>query len=185
MGCQSPAPPRRKSCEACKVSKRRCDLAFPACSRCLHRHVPCVYPGRQPATSTFDIDIPPPLDLAIEFDQSFAVDPYFLSGIDVPPTPSLTPPVTDAPCAGSNYVDNQSQVPWQEPSQVLPVQPAFEMTNPRARPPKPLSEVVASRLQFSIDILKDAPKSMVIGNQTPWCHPQLYKNSMPRAMQGE
>ncbi|KAK1150261.1 hypothetical protein N8T08_000163 [Aspergillus melleus] len=32
-------------------------------------------------------------------------------------------------------------------------------------------------------MLKSAPRMMVLENQTPWCHPQLYKDGMPRAMQ--
>ncbi|KAJ5155199.1 hypothetical protein N7492_008002 [Penicillium capsulatum] len=179
MVAQSPAPPRRKSCEACKVSKRRCDLTFPACSRCIQRNIPCVYPGRQPAASaSFDLDMPP-----LEAGPQFPVDSTFTTGIDLHATSSFAAPVTDALCVGSNYVDYQPPISWQEPSSAVSLQPVFDITNPRARPPKPLSEIVASRLQFSMDILRDAPRSMVIENQAPWCHPKLYKSSMPRVMQ--
>ncbi|KAH6991937.1 hypothetical protein EDB82DRAFT_123741 [Fusarium venenatum] len=34
---------RRKSCAACARGKRRCDLGFPHCGRCLARRVTCVY----------------------------------------------------------------------------------------------------------------------------------------------
>ncbi|KAH7463346.1 hypothetical protein FOMA001_g18036 [Fusarium oxysporum f. sp. matthiolae] len=34
---------RRKSCAACARGKRRCDLGFPQCGRCLARRVTCVY----------------------------------------------------------------------------------------------------------------------------------------------
>ncbi|KAH7116494.1 hypothetical protein B0J13DRAFT_571611 [Dactylonectria estremocensis] len=34
---------RRKSCSACARGKRRCDLGFPECGRCLARQVTCVY----------------------------------------------------------------------------------------------------------------------------------------------
>ncbi|KAH7128875.1 hypothetical protein EDB81DRAFT_906556 [Dactylonectria macrodidyma] len=34
---------RRKSCSACARGKRRCDLGFPECGRCLARRVTCVY----------------------------------------------------------------------------------------------------------------------------------------------
>ncbi|KAH7176219.1 hypothetical protein EDB81DRAFT_772163 [Dactylonectria macrodidyma] len=34
---------RRKSCFACARGKRRCDLGFPECGRCLTRRVTCVY----------------------------------------------------------------------------------------------------------------------------------------------
>ncbi|UPK93719.1 hypothetical protein LCI18_004654 [Fusarium solani-melongenae] len=34
---------RRRSCSACARGKRRCDLGFPECGRCLARRVTCVY----------------------------------------------------------------------------------------------------------------------------------------------
>ncbi|KAJ5136780.1 hypothetical protein N7448_005334 [Penicillium atrosanguineum] len=54
---------------------------------------------------------------------------------------------------------------------------------PRTRPLRPIPEIVASHLQFAIDVLKETPRMMVLQNQTPWCHPSLYKKQMPRAMQ--
>lgn len=39
---------RRKSCLACARGKRRCDLGFPQCGRCLARRVTCSYPWISP-----------------------------------------------------------------------------------------------------------------------------------------
>jgi hypothetical protein len=61
----------------------------------------------------------------------------------------------------------------------------FELTMPRTKPLRPLSEIIASKLQFAVDVLKNAPSTMVLETQLPWCHSQLYKKYMPRAMQGE
>jgi hypothetical protein len=61
----------------------------------------------------------------------------------------------------------------------------FELAMPRTNPPKPLSGIFANRIQFSVDVLKDIPKMMVTETQTPWCHRQLYKNNMPKEMQGK
>ncbi|TLS30867.1 hypothetical protein PpBr36_03321 [Pyricularia pennisetigena] len=36
-------PPRRKACQGCIKAKRRCDLGFPTCLRCSHRHIECLY----------------------------------------------------------------------------------------------------------------------------------------------
>lgn len=47
-----------------------------------------------------------------------------------------------------------------------------------------LSFTIEHRLQFSLDLVKDAPRRMTLELQTPWCHPELYRNSMPRSMQG-
>ena len=48
----------------------------------------------------------------------------------------------------------------------------------------PLSFTIAHRLQYAIDLVKDAPRRMVVDLQTPWCHPDLYRDDMPRSMQG-
>jgi hypothetical protein len=48
-----------------------------------------------------------------------------------------------------------------------------------------LNEIVARRLQFSLDQIKKAPKTMVMETQTPWSHRLLYADSMPRSMQGK
>ncbi|KAJ5776100.1 uncharacterized protein N7511_001111 [Penicillium nucicola] len=59
-----------------------------------------------------------------------------------------------------------------------------ELVMPHTSPPKPLSGIFASRIQFAVDVLKDIPRMMVVDTQTPWCHRQLYKNNMPKEMQG-
>ncbi|QGI85686.1 hypothetical protein CEK25_012415 [Fusarium fujikuroi] len=38
-------PARRKSCQACKKARRRCDLARPTCQRCAQRNIHCHYPS--------------------------------------------------------------------------------------------------------------------------------------------
>lgn len=48
----------------------------------------------------------------------------------------------------------------------------------------PLSFTLTHRLQYSIDLVKDAPRRMVVDLQTPWSHPELYRDNMPRSMQG-
>jgi hypothetical protein len=50
------ALPRRKSCAACVAGKRRCDLALPACRRCISKGVACIYPwaARHNAHSSLD-----------------------------------------------------------------------------------------------------------------------------------
>ncbi|KAJ6032723.1 hypothetical protein N7540_003455 [Penicillium herquei] len=164
--------PRRKSCEACKTAKRRCDLSLPACSRCTHRNVPCIYPWRQ---LTYDhtpeilsVDLP---DLNVDA----LADPQH--NIDIF-RPSPVPTELD-----SFQWDQESQILFISPDRTVNVGPYFALTIPRARQPKPLPEIIASNLQFAIDILKNTPKMMVFENQTPWCHSKLYKNGMPRAMQ--
>ncbi|GAM37454.1 C6 finger domain protein [Talaromyces pinophilus] len=49
---------------------------------------------------------------------------------------------------------------------------------------KPLfTSGMSSRLRITLDVFQNAHRTMVLENQTPWCHPLLYKNGMPRVMQ--
>ncbi|XHG01014.1 hypothetical protein AWENTII_004420 [Aspergillus wentii] len=57
----------------------------------------------------------------------------------------------------------------------------LQSTGPSPSPSLPA--IIASRLQFAMDILQAAPRMMVTQTQTPWCHSQLYRNGMPRVMQ--
>lgn len=38
------------ACDACRVSKTRCDAARPECSKCVKRGRPCVYPDKDPSS---------------------------------------------------------------------------------------------------------------------------------------
>ncbi|KAB8255856.1 hypothetical protein BDV32DRAFT_141701 [Aspergillus pseudonomiae] len=176
-------PPRRKSCEACKTAKRRCDLAFPACSRCATRNTPCIYPGRQPAIPQKLIDemfesIAQTVDTPLSFDScttEFRIP-------ELPGPPAIAHPF-DVFDPQWDYIDIDAPCLAEAPTGVLIPRPSYTMTAPVTRPPMALSEIIASRLQFAIDVLKDVPKMMVQENQTPWSHKQLYVNGMPKHMQ--
>jgi hypothetical protein len=47
-----------------------------------------------------------------------------------------------------------------------------------------LPAAAVSRVQFAFKQLQDAPRMMVLENQTAWCHPLLYQNKMPRSIRG-
>ncbi|CAI0650104.1 unnamed protein product [Colletotrichum noveboracense] len=53
----------------------------------------------------------------------------------------------------------------------------------RHHPQTSLEEMIASRIQYALDVIKKVPSSMVSENQTPWSHPHLYRACMPREMQ--
>ncbi|KAL2822109.1 hypothetical protein BJX63DRAFT_182980 [Aspergillus granulosus] len=162
-------PPRRKSCEACRAAKRRCDLALPACFRCTRRNVACVYPGL------------PPLDLIPEmlalFNQTEMADPCVAQfAFDAPPTfQTPAPPRQASPSPLGNRPQN-SHLSAAHPE-------GYEITHVRTNPHAPLSEIMASRFQYAIDTLSDTPRRMVVENQTPWSHRELYSGGMPKVMQ--
>lgn len=47
-----------------------------------------------------------------------------------------------------------------------------------------LSAVAYSRIGYGIEQLKLAVSTMVLATQTPWSHPLLYEDFMPRCLQG-
>lgn len=65
------------------------------------------------------------------------------------------------------------------------IQPSLEVSPPSTREFGAIPEAIMSRLKFSIAEIQKAPSTMVLENQTPWCHALLYKNEMPRSMQGK
>ncbi len=54
---------------------------------------------------------------------------------------------------------------------------------PRSQEFRTIATIITTRLQYALDQIKDAPRRMIVENQTPWCHPSLYRDSMPRSMQ--
>jgi hypothetical protein len=46
------------------------------------------------------------------------------------------------------------------------------------------SELFESRVGYSMELWKQTPRMMVEKNCTPWSHPNLYAEAMPRSMQG-
>ncbi|KAM0542047.1 hypothetical protein ACHAPJ_012973 [Fusarium lateritium] len=45
------------------------------------------------------------------------------------------------------------------------------------------TRLISSRLQYIMDKILTAPSQMVLENQMPWCHSDLYNDGMPKAMQ--
>ncbi|KAL4936140.1 hypothetical protein BDV06DRAFT_112290 [Aspergillus oleicola] len=169
-------PLRRKSCEACRAAKRRCDLALPTCFRCTRRNIPCVYPvlpapDQLPGLLALLNEQAQPVGACAE-PFNFAPEPTF----DAPPVldhPGLETPAQSLP------FDNERL--YNPP--MLARTHNKEMTHVRSDVFIPLSELMESRFQYAIDTLKDTPRMMVVENQTPWSHAQLYINGMPKVMQ--
>ncbi|KAF5018424.1 hypothetical protein F66182_9598 [Fusarium sp. NRRL 66182] len=73
-------------------------------------------------------------------------------------------------------------VPLEDSSLELVQQP-LTLTPPTTQEFGNLPASILNRLQWAIDEIQQAPKRMVLENQTPWCHALLYKDVMPRSMQ--
>ncbi|KAJ5893369.1 hypothetical protein N7495_005060 [Penicillium taxi] len=169
-------PPRRKSCEACKAAKRRCDLVYP-CSRCAHKNLPCIYPGRQPAYT--DLQEAQSLDWADTLCQPLQ-EPGTLDNNRNLCTINNDLSLFDRTEMQSSYDFDRILYPI---SLEIEAPPHLLIQIPRIRSNRTIPQIFASHLKFAVDVLEDAPRMMVLENQTPWCHPQLYKNYMPKDMQ--
>lgn len=201
-------PPRRKSCAACGKAKRRCDNRQPVCVRCTQRKIDCIYApavlsGRDRHLAT------PPGPGAPQSPTEASPSPFPVPGVIDEPTalwddelfPSAPPhianqdqpPISDVNIDLSDFILGNGTAAVDE---VLAATPsATESPDLIFSPPAPLmlflfgkrnpsvtSSIIASRLQYAIDSLRDAPTRMVLEAQTPWCHPHLYKDYMPRSM---
>ncbi|KAG8671407.1 hypothetical protein FPOAC1_004654 [Fusarium poae] len=176
-------PTRRKSCAACTKAKRRCDFAMPACLRCSQRHIHCQYPSRvlreQPASSseasvaavspdclTTD-DSSPQIVESLSSDAPIIEDfNALISGLDA--------------CSGEPGV---LEFPLEDNTLKFVEQP-WTLTAPSTKDFSHVPERILNRLQWAVDEIKRAPEKMVLENQTPWSHPLLYKDGMPRSLQG-
>jgi hypothetical protein len=47
-----------------------------------------------------------------------------------------------------------------------------------------LHAALESKFSYAMNRIKAGPSEMLLENQTPWCHPLLYRDDMPRGMQG-
>lgn len=48
-----------------------------------------------------------------------------------------------------------------------------------------LHAALETNFSYAMERIKTAHPSMLLNNQTPWCHPLLYRDNMPREMQGK
>lgn len=158
------AIPRRKSCRACAKAKRRCDLMLPVCSRCSQRRLGCEYPLLLEASKlSFSLDSVP------DFNEFHIHHPISTPLYEQPPPPI---PILHIPATPSSY----------SKAHRTGIREKLLSAPPSVKPL--LTSSMSSRLRITLDVFQNAHRTMVLENQTPWCHPLLYKNGMPKVMQG-
>ncbi|KAH8662458.1 hypothetical protein BX600DRAFT_551219 [Xylariales sp. PMI_506] len=200
-------PARRKACGACIKGKRRCDLQRPSCLRCAQRRLPCVYPpGRatphSPPESISDDSasgalVQDPDDLfqfSVDNDVSLLpeapLEALGLSGSTLifPDADYLSQPFSDS---GFILADGQESSDLlntmsNEAATLQPDEILIRSLVPHSKPiitKESRNTAINTRLRYAIDELNAAPRRMVMENNTPWCHPLLYQEQMPRCMQ--
>ena len=165
-------PPRRKSCAACIKAKRRCDFAVPACLRCSQRNIVCQYPSRSLREQSRTAQTPDVMQGLLTAEE---LTPATLGG-------GADDFSTVVANIDANFNDLTSfDLPLDEATLDL-YQPT--MLAPPSSKGFELTQAITERLQWSIDEMQRAPTTMVLETQTPWSHPMLYKEEMPRSMQG-
>jgi hypothetical protein len=182
-------PPRRKSCTACIRAKRRCDLGQPACLRCAQRKLICRYdeprqrilssPQMTPVRGTSWPGIETPsIDISIpvnEVTETSSFGPF--NAMDcVGHTPAH--PVPHLLGGDPDLADISLDLIPLTPSPLFPLRSSFFDYGD-------VSRLIETRLKYAIEEIRRTPQTMVFENQTPWCHPQLYMDAMPRSMQGK
>lgn len=188
----------------CIMAKRRCDLAAPACLRCTQRKLECKYTGATRATSKRGLKTrnaeerrssEPNTELSLELaawsNPELQFEGQFDSSTTLEPALGSAPALLDSTLDVLDYnigihedaLNEILAAATGEPSAQLSLSPGLSWS---ARPRKDddPSITLSNRLQYALDEIVKAPRAMVSENQTPWCHPQLYRDCMPRSMQG-
>lgn len=180
-------PTRRKSCVACIKAKRRCDFALPACMRCANRNITCEYPLRKSRVAA----MPQAAEEEVfQFPQD-QVDDFSLLEDDLPGAPSrplvhdilATPDLThDNPFSqGLDFDLDLSPLP-------MDLVPRDMVVSSLAGAPPitsgPVFDLIQSQLRYALDETRKAPSMMAEELATPWSHPMLYRDSMPKAIRG-
>lgn len=166
-----PAPSRRKACEDCSKSKRRCDLNIP-CSRCAglgltcHYQVPPRHRSRHAGASAAGQSETPGSSYSFLLDTGTLDDALLLnSDLDLPLFGDVLK--SDSLAYSSNLLPGSGVIAVTENVSI------------------DLFDLESSRLQFIIDIFKSSPSYMAREGSTVWCHALLYKEQMPKSMHGK
>ncbi|KAF2262423.1 hypothetical protein CC78DRAFT_520054 [Lojkania enalia] len=173
---------RQKSCSECAKSKRRCDLRQPSCLRCSRQNLTCIYP---PQPSPIGDAPTPPTQISkgnsntenglFEFDLPALSTPEEVELLDfdlIAATESVNT-LNDILAGESGACEDVS---LSRPNYVSVVPAKLFSTSY-------LSVEARGRIDYCVAQLKLAPSMFLIENGTPWCHPLLYQDNMPRNLQ--
>ncbi|CAK7234076.1 hypothetical protein SEUCBS140593_008816 [Sporothrix eucalyptigena] len=170
------------------VSYTTADYAFlPVPSLDLELDITTSYLGQTDILTNFGLDTPN------DFNVSNIPQP-FLNGDVIPllapfasTSNSSASPLLNLP---QDAVGNTPKSAWSDsftpPSQCLglvlatpqPVSTPFASANWNYA-----SRIIATHLRHAMDIIRDAPRLLVLENRLPWSHPLLYRDHMPRSME--
>jgi len=176
-----------KACAECAKGKRKCSLGQPSCARCSKQRLVCTYPPPQPPVSTNAASAG---DVGVVQEYVDFPDPS-LEEPDMSQDASLMNfglPYTDLAdfdlFAGTSSLDALSDMLYATPDTGAPMALGRSVRNVgKAFSPAHIAPSARSRVDWSIEQLKLAPRMMVEQYSTPWQHSMLYDESMPRPLQ--
>ncbi|OAL00325.1 hypothetical protein IQ06DRAFT_143530 [Phaeosphaeriaceae sp. SRC1lsM3a] len=177
---------RQKSCFECAKGKRKCDLGNPSCARCSKQRLRCTYPQSLSQAKTAPADTNENNDLGISDDFQLPmnlddIDPAsFSMGFDVPPLPVAEFDID----IGISNLESLNQMLYNSPDAEdrLALERAYSGIE-KSFSIAYIAPFAKSRVRWSIEQLKLVPKSIVKQGSTPWQHPMLYQEYMPRCLQ--
>ncbi|KAF1978492.1 hypothetical protein BU23DRAFT_498562 [Bimuria novae-zelandiae CBS 107.79] len=181
---------RQKSCAECVKAKRKCDLQQPNCLRCTKQRLTCTYPP-PPRTATVASTSPDSDETLIDslfddpgFELPFDLDIAMAPDVVAAPDVELLESVADFSGPMNNLERTNNALRSFGGAKAHPVPTRIERF-PSAKTFSDLiaSELFESRVGYSLEQWKLAPRMMVEMNCTPWSHPNLYEEIMPRSMQ--
>lgn len=181
---------RQKSCAECVKAKRRCDLRQPECIRCYKQRLTCSYPPQPLSRSTETQDNTSKALNNIGIQGNFINtegaealifnhDNTNINGALI--SASNTELLDFDLLAGINplaFLESSLHNSSNHDDQIAPrrsLEKWFDETH--------LDPSIKPRLEYTIKQLKLVPKMMVNSNETPWGHPMLYDEYMPRNLQ--
>ncbi|KAF2178892.1 hypothetical protein K469DRAFT_598139 [Zopfia rhizophila CBS 207.26] len=171
-------PGRQKSCTECVKSKRRCDLQQPCCLRCGRQKLICSYPSRPVVDDTPSTQDDSPMSDGIADNGTFPFD------IPTLPNHQDTELLDFDFNVGIESIDVLNDLL----NNTEPEELALPLVRSNYAPGKQssashITSFAYSRINYPIEQMKLALAVMVSENQTPWSHPLLYEDEMPRFLQ--
>lgn len=163
---------RKKSCNACVKSKRRCDLGYPCCKRCFTKGLDCAYPnasGKAAEEVVVRLSTPEILALENEADNRSCEHPRIEPIID----PSL---VVSSDSSSPESVQDELPQNWLRQAQIR----ESPMQMPHIQEPVFLND---EQVLVSINRLCSFIPQIAYSGSTPFIHAAQYSIHQPAAYQ--
>lgn len=194
---------RRKSCTACVKSKRRCDLEFPFCTRCLVKGLACAYPTPSPGRDRRLVvrqasPVPAPGSASVEIGDFGAAGLMPFNGADADlrgggqnGRPLLSASAISGSSSSGSSPDSGT---WQDELAIsasllldrvafdqprLPVEPCRTLW-PEITAPSYLND---AQVRYVLQALRSFVPSMAYTGSTPFLHQNLWQRYQPEAYQ--